>query len=171
MSLGRDGMLFDYFGGREDLAAGRVRFVGDAVRRIHEDYLRVLRYFRFHGRYGTAPPDAPTEAAFAAGAAALGRLSVERVWSELKGILGLADPGPAVQLMERLGVLPAVLPGRGDLRALGRLVAAGAPADPMLRLAALQPGTPAAARFPAVPLRGRQPGRPRRPAARPGLVR
>ena len=147
MSLARDGTLFDYFGGREDLAAGHVRFVGDPVRRIAEDYLRILRYFRFHGRYARVPPDAGTAAALSSGVPGMARLSVERVWTELKRILALPDPTATLRLMADLAVLDAALPGGTDLDAVGRLVQAGAPGDPMLRLAALQPGTAVASRL------------------------
>lgn len=140
MSMRPDGCVFDYFGGRDDLATGRVRFVGEPAARIAEDTLRVLRYFRFHGRYGAAPPDDTTAEALRQGARWLHRLSAERVWSELKRILGLAAPTDTVRLMAGLGVLDATLPGGTDLAALERLVAAGAPAEPLLRLAALQPG-------------------------------
>ena len=143
MSMRPDGTVFDYFDGRADLAAGRVRFVGDAGLRIREDYLRVLRFFRFHARYAADAPDAATLAALQAGAAGLGRLSVERVWSEIKRILAVPDPVAAVRLMATLGVLAATL-GTDDLAAFERLVRAGAPVDPLLRLAALRSGDAAA---------------------------
>ncbi len=136
MSLDRAGAVFDPFGGRADLAAGRVRFVGEAAARIAEDALRVLRFFRFQARYGAGEPDAAAVAAIAASTADLARLSGERVWGELRRILAAPDPSGALALMERLGVLAAVLPGA---RAAGlvRLVQAGGPADELLRLAAL----------------------------------
>ena len=146
MSMRPDGLVYDYFGGAEDLRAGRVRFVGEAARRIREDYLRVLRFFRFHGRYAAGAVDPATAAALRDGAAGLGRLSAERVWSELKRILSLPDPTETVALMEALGVLDAVLPG-ASAEGFARVVRAGAPADPLLRLAALGPGEGAAARF------------------------
>ncbi len=147
MSLTPDGALFDYFGGRADLAAGRVRFVGDPDTRLAEDYLRALRFFRFQARYGVGAPDAAAVAAIARAVPGLARLSAERVWMELKRILSVPDPVAAVDLMAQTGVLEAVLPEAGDvasagrhgLAALRRLVAAGAPADPLLRLAALLP--------------------------------
>jgi poly(A) polymerase/tRNA nucleotidyltransferase (CCA-adding enzyme) len=142
MSMARDGTLFDPFGGAADLAAGRVRFVGDPVLRVAEDYLRVLRYFRFVARYGRVEPDSATLAALADGVPGLARLSPERVWSELKKILATPDPVAAVALMRRLDVLQAVLPEATDLEHLERLVAAGAPAEPLLRLAALAAGDP-----------------------------
>ena len=139
MSMGRDGAVWDYFGGAADLAEGRVRFVGDAAARIAEDYLRVLRFFRFHARYGAGPPDPAALDALRGGVPGLARLSPERVWSELKRILATPDPRGAVALMAELGVLPALLPPPLDPGRLDRLVMAGAPPDPLLRLAALCP--------------------------------
>jgi poly(A) polymerase/tRNA nucleotidyltransferase (CCA-adding enzyme) len=147
MSLAPDGALFDYFGGRADLAAGVVRFVGDPDTRLAEDYLRALRFFRFQARYGRGAPDAAAVAAIRRAVPGLARLSAERVWMELKRILAVPDPVAALALMAATGVLGAVLPEAGDiaasdrhgLAALRRLVAAGAPADPLLRLAALLP--------------------------------
>ena len=137
MSLDQSGHLHDYFGGADDLAAGRVRFVGDARHRVAEDYLRILRFFRFYARYGGDTPDADAVAAIAAGRGGLAGLSAERVWRELKYILAARDPLRAVRLMAKLGVLEAILPGDVDLAALGRVVAISAPPDPLLRLAAL----------------------------------
>jgi len=138
MSMLPDGAVYDYFGGVADLRAGRVRFVGDPAARIGEDYLRILRFFRFHARYGHGEPDPAALEALRDGVRGLGRLSPERVWSELKRILATPDPRGAVQLMADLGVLPAVLPGPFDLACLDRLLRAGAPSDPLLRLAGLE---------------------------------
>ncbi|HUZ65941.1 MAG TPA: CCA tRNA nucleotidyltransferase [Acetobacteraceae bacterium] len=140
MSMAADGAVFDYFTGIADLAAGRVRFVGDPAARIAEDYLRILRFFRFQARYGAGEPDPAATAAIAASVYGLALLSPERVWSELKRILAAPDPLASVALMDRLGVLAAVLPEGADPAALGRLAAMGAPADPLLRLAALLTG-------------------------------
>jgi poly(A) polymerase len=143
MSLGPDGALFDYFGGREDLAAGRVAFVGDPATRLAEDYLRALRFFRFWARYGRGAPEPAALAAIRAAVPGLRRLSAERVWMELKRLLALPAPLPALTLMAQTGVLAAILPEAAaaeSLRlpaALERLQDAGAPADPVLRLAAL----------------------------------
>lgn len=136
MSLDRDGTVHDYFSGRTDLAVGRVRFVGDPATRIAEDYLRVLRFFRFLARYGRAAPDPATLAALRDGVPGLAILSPERVWSELKRILVAADPVAALSLAGALGVVAAVLPEARAPDRLAALVAAGAPADPLLRLAA-----------------------------------
>jgi poly(A) polymerase/tRNA nucleotidyltransferase (CCA-adding enzyme) len=139
MSLSAEGALWDYFGGRGDLAAGRVRFVGDPAVRLAEDYLRALRFFRFQARYGRGAPDPAAVAAIRAAVPGLARLSVERVWMELKRLLEAPDPTAALALMAETGVLPAVLPEGFDLRRLDALIAAGAPADPLLRVAALLP--------------------------------
>jgi len=140
MSMTPDGGVHDYFGGRADLAAGRVRFVGEPGQRIAEDFLRILRFLRFHARYGRGEPDGVALAAIAAGVPGLARLSAERVWSELRRILAAPDPRAAVALMARLGVLRAVLPESADCDGLAELVARAAPAEPLLRLAALLSG-------------------------------
>ncbi len=136
LSLDRDGGLHDFFGGQQDLAAGRVRFVGEAQRRIAEDYLRVLRYFRFFARYGRDAPDEEAVAAIAANLDGLASLSAERVWSEIKRILQAPDPLAALALMQRLGVSAAIVPEGVDLARLKRLLQRRAPADPLLRMAA-----------------------------------
>lgn len=89
MFLGLDGVLYDFFEGREDLKKRRVAFVGKARERIQEDYLRILRYFRFFGRLGTDPNahEADTIAAVTENAAGLDMITGERIWSELKKIL------------------------------------------------------------------------------------
>jgi poly(A) polymerase len=144
MSMTRSGEVFDYFGGIADLRAGVVRFVGDPATRIAEDYLRILRYFRFFARYGATTPDSWSLAAIRGGVAGLKGLSAERVWSELVRILSAPDPRTVIALMAEAGVLDAVLPEGTDTDRLTRLIEAGAPADPLLRLAALMTGDVAA---------------------------
>ncbi len=144
LSMTRDGGVFDYFDGIADLRAGCVRFVGDPVTRIVEDYLRILRFFRFFARYASGPADPAALAAIRASVSGLAGLSAERVWSELSRILSAPDPRAAIGLMAELGVLAAVLPEGADPARLERLVAGGAPADPLLRLAALLTGDPLA---------------------------
>jgi poly(A) polymerase len=134
MSMTRDGTLFDYFGGRADLFAGRLRFVGAAATRISEDYLRILRFFRFYCRYAKGEADADAVAAITQCRDGIEKLSVERIWRELKLILAAADPGPAIGLMQSSGVLPLILPEGADIAAFNRLLSYGAP---LLRLAAL----------------------------------
>ncbi len=136
--------LFDYFGGLEDLAARRVRFIGDARQRIREDHLRILRYYRFQARFG-AQLDAEAEAACAELAPMLKGLSRERVAMELLNLLGLPDPSPTAARMHEQGVLQVVLPEatRDTIAALARLIraeaAAGVALQPIRRLAALLP--------------------------------
>ncbi len=140
LSMTRDGAIFDYFGGLADLRDGRLRFVGNPADRVAEDYLRVLRFFRFFARYGAVEPDEATLNALRDAVPRLRSLSVERVWNELLRILAAPDPVPAVVLMGRLGVLAAVVPEGADVSALRRVVSRGAPADGLLRLAALLTG-------------------------------
>ena len=131
MSMTRDAAVFDYFDGATDLAAGRIRFVGDPTTRIVEDYLRILRFFRFYARFGYEPPEADTVKALQRGTPGLANLSIERVWNELRGILSAPDPLDSVKLMDRLAIWQAVMP---EAPAISRLE--GLPADPILRLAA-----------------------------------
>jgi len=136
MSMDRDGAVYDYFGGQADLAAGIVRFVGAAQQRIAEDYLRILRFFRFFARYAKNP-DAEAVAAIEEMRDGILQLSVERIWSEVKRILLADDPRAALALMARTGVLELAIPEAENLVALDALVARGAPVDPLLRVAAL----------------------------------
>jgi poly(A) polymerase len=137
MSMTRDGAVFDYFDGTSDLSAGRLRFVGDPAARVAEDYLRVLRFFRFFARYGVVEPDDATFAALRDAVPRLASLSAERVWHELRLILSAPDPVASITLMNRLGVLAAVVLEGTDVSAVCRLVARGAPEDPLLRMSAL----------------------------------
>jgi poly(A) polymerase len=150
--------IHDYFGGVADLAAGRVRFIGDARARIREDYLRLLRYFRFDARFGSEP-DREAEEACAELAPGLKGLSRERVGWELQNLLALADPAPTIARMRALGVLQVVLPESGahEVETLAELVAAERSAsiepDAMRRLAALLPPVPPVAEAVAARLR------------------
>ena len=150
--------LHDYFGGVEDLAAGRVRFIGDARQRIREDYLRLLRYFRFQARFGDVR-DPEAEAACAELAPGLKGLSRERLGWELRNLLGLPDPAPTAARMRELGVLQVVLPeaGKRETEKLAELVAAertaGIAPDALRRLAALLPAAPPIAESVAARLR------------------
>ena len=144
MSMTRDGAVFDYFGGRDDLRTGRLRFVGDPAERVAEDYLRVLRFFRFFARYGGTEPDEATQAALRDAVPRLATLSAERVWQELNRILSAPDPVASVALMDRLGVLTSVVPEGTNVSALATLVVRGSSADPLLRMAALLTGDPLA---------------------------
>ena len=142
------GELFDYFGGLADIEARRVRFIGDPLERIAEDHLRILRFFRFHARFGAGEPDAAALDACTARANDLMALSRERIADELLKLLGMADPAPTVGIMLQRGILKAVLPeiqaGRvGDLEALiAAERGARVEANPVRRLAALLPRDP-----------------------------
>ena len=139
--------ISDYFGGLDDLAAHRVRFIGDPVTRIQEDHLRILRYFRFATRFGDGWDEEASKAC-ADLAPTLKGLSRERVGWELQNLLALPDPVATVARMRELGVLQVVLPecGRHELGKLGELVeaerAAGIAPDPMRRIAAMLPAVP-----------------------------
>ena len=135
-----DGKLIDPLNALPDLLARRLRFVGDATARITEDYLRILRFFRFHAWYGDPDRglDAEALAACAAHSAGIDTLSRERVGAETRKLLSASDPAPAVAAMAQAGVLRHVLPG-ADARALPVLVhlEAGRPPDWLRRLAVL----------------------------------
>ncbi|WP_133365138.1 CCA tRNA nucleotidyltransferase [Qipengyuania sediminis] len=152
------GEISDYFGGFDDLAARRVRFIGDAEARIREDHLRILRFFRFQARFGGEADQAGLNACRAL-APALKGLSRERIGAELLALLALPDPAPAVRLMAEAGVLTVVLPEAQarELTALERLInaeqAENAPPDPLRRLAALVPAIPTLAEAVAARLR------------------
>jgi poly(A) polymerase len=135
------GQIFDPLGnGIGDLEARHVRFIGDASARLREDYLRALRFFRFHAWYGDADsgPDAEAVAAIAGNLDGLARLSKERVGAEVLKLLAAPDPAPAVATMRQAGVLNAILPGADD-RALAPLLCLeeGRAPDPIRRLAAI----------------------------------
>jgi poly(A) polymerase len=140
--------ISDWFGGLDDLAARRVRFIGDARERIREDHLRILRYFRFQGRFGSLPADAEAEHACGDLASTLLGLSRERIGMETMNLLSLPEPAATVARMEALGVLAQILPeahpqGLADLIAQER--AQDVKPDPLRRLAALLPADPALA--------------------------
>ena len=118
-----DGTVIDPLGGLPDLLARRLRFVGQAEARIGEDYLRILRFFRFHAWYGDASEGIDPEglAACAALSAGIETLSPERVGAEMRKLLAAPDPGPSLGAMAQAGVLARVLPG-AEARAVPVLV-------------------------------------------------
>ena len=136
------GQVWDYFGGLEDLAARRVRFIGDPLRRIAEDHLRILRFFRFHARFGDAIDEAGLDACTAR-ANDLMALSRERIRDELLKLLVTPHAVPTLALMIARGILLPVLPEITDASPLARLAAreaeAGIAPDAIRRLAALLP--------------------------------
>ncbi|MBA4806758.1 CCA tRNA nucleotidyltransferase [Brevundimonas sp.] len=132
------GTVFDPTGGGlADAAEGRIVFVGEAETRIREDYLRILRFFRFQAWYGRGEPDAAGLAACAALKGGMARLSAERVSKELLKLLAAPDPRPAVRAMAETGVLDQVLPEAQPLAMFDALCEASP--DPVLRLSALLP--------------------------------
>lgn len=146
-----DGTILDLVGGIADIEKALLRFIGDASARITEDYLRILRFYRFFAWYGSGRPDADGIRATTRLKDGLEKLSAERVWSELRKTLAAPDPSRALLWMRQTGVLTAVLPEseRWGIDAVHGLtsaeVAFGWPADAMLRLASIVP--PDAARL------------------------
>ena len=136
-----DGALFDPVGGLADLARRKVRFIGDAVSRIREDYLRILRFFRFHAWYGEGALDAAGLAACAAEREGLKRLSGERVQKELLRLLEARAAGDALNAMAQSGILAVVLPEADNFQEFADLVRVEADhlhiADAVRRLAIL----------------------------------
>jgi poly(A) polymerase len=140
----RDGMIFDPTGhGAADARAGRIVFVGEAAQRIREDYLRILRFFRFLAWYGKGPADAEALAACEALKDEIASLSAERISKELLKLLAAPDPREAVVLMARTSVLATVLPHPIDLARFNGMVGIEEDqlfeTEPVLRLAALLP--------------------------------
>ena len=140
--------VFDYFGGWSDVEQRLVRFIGDPLTRIAEDHLRILRFFRFHARFGRGAPHAESLEACTTRANDLMALSRERIADELLKLLALADPTPTVALMVERNILRPVVPeiGSDGVARLAELVrreaAAGLPGEALRRLAALLPADP-----------------------------
>jgi len=126
--LSPEGELFDYFAGEADARAGRVVFIGDAAKRIAEDYLRILRFFRFYAHYGKTAPDAKALMACRAGASHIKTLSEERVQHELMRLLAAAKSYHAISFMFEEKILPEILGfdiiSRAPLRRLEEMMAA-----------------------------------------------
>jgi poly(A) polymerase len=153
------GDLTDYFGGLADLEKRHIRFIGDPLQRIAEDHLRILRFFRFHARFGEGPPDAAAVEACTVRANDLMALSRERIADELLKLLGMADPSATLTIMLDRNILAPVLPEIGPNRVgqLRALIAAErkavVEADALRRLAALLPRDAAIAEAIGVRLR------------------
>jgi poly(A) polymerase len=140
-----EGNIIDLIGGLPDIETRTVRFIGEAGERIAEDYLRILRFFRFFALYGSGRPDAAGLRASAAARSKLSTLSAERIWSETKKLLSAPDPGRALLWMRQTGVLTEILPEteKWGIDSIPALVEAGTALgwtpDPMLRLMAMVP--------------------------------
>jgi poly(A) polymerase len=141
LSVARDGTIYDYVGGLADIAARRVRFIGDAATRIAEDYLRVLRFFRFHAAYGEGAPDGEGIAACIAARGGLAQLSRERVRMETVKLLLTRRAVPALAVMTEAGLLELVIGGVPLLASVANMVeletALSLEPDPVRRLGAL----------------------------------
>ena len=143
-----DGTVFDPLGVEADVHGRVVRFVGEASRRIEEDHLRILRFFRFFAWYGRHRPDAEGLRACARLKNGIAALSVERVWQEMRKLLAAPDPSRALLWMRQTGVLSAAMPEteRWGIDAIPGLIAAeaafGWEADAMVRLEAMLPPDP-----------------------------
>ena len=132
------GTVHDFVNGWPDVQRRRVIFVGDPASRITEDYLRILRFFRFHARYGHGAPDAAGLAACAAMKAGLDGLSAERIRQEMFKLMVAPGAVETLRLIAEQGILSHLLPYTEDWRVLARL-----PPDPVLRLAVLAQDPPA----------------------------
>ena len=137
--------MIDHVGGEADIVARRVRFIGEPLQRIAEDHLRILRFFRFHARFGQGDPDPAALDACTARANDLMALSRERIADELLKLLALPDPSPTLALMAARGILAPILPelvndAAAQVAALAMAEGTAAiPADPLRRLAAILP--------------------------------
>lgn len=141
LSVSRDGTIHDYCGGLADLQARRVRFIGEAATRIAEDYLRILRFFRFHAAYGEGPHDPDGLHACIAARGGLDTLSRERVRMELLKLMIARHPTPTLVTMAEAGLLVSVLGGVPLLASFENMVkveaACALPRDAVRRLGAL----------------------------------
>jgi len=150
LSATTGGLVYDYVGGLADLEARRVRFIGDAGKRIAEDYLRILRLFRFHAWYGKGEVDGEALRAAADARGHIAKLSGERIAKELLKLLEAPNPAAVLRVMAAAAILPQLLPGELNLARLENMVQADAEnhfaADAGLRLAALLPDAQTARR-------------------------
>ncbi len=126
------GEIFDFTNGYADLLKRRVKFVGKAETRIEEDYLRILRFFRFHAAYGQGACDRAGLAAATRLRSGLKKISAERIAQEMKKLVVAAHAVPTLRVMAKAGILKLVFPHTDEFRVVGRL-----PADPLLRLCVL----------------------------------
>lgn len=139
LSMTRDGTLYDYVGGLADLAAHRLRFIGDPAARIREDYLRILRFFRFAADYAEGPLDAAALQAAMAERDGLFQLSRERIRNEILKLLAARRAGEVTRIFCETGLLGPLIASAPQPARLENLLRYGGddPSDPILRLAAL----------------------------------
>ncbi len=141
LSVDAAGTVHDYVGGLEDLKARRVRFIGEADKRIAEDYLRIMRFFRIHAEYGEGAPDTDGLLACIRGRAGLAMLSAERVRAELLKLLAARHAVAALAHMSEIGILVTLLGGVPRLASFANMIkaeaSAGVAPDAVRRLGAL----------------------------------
>ena len=141
LSCNRDGHIFDYAEGLADIEARKVRFIGDAQQRVREDYLRILRFFRFHAAYGEGALDGQAFHAAVLEREGMHNLSRERIRAELLKLLTARNSAPTIAIMCGAGLLLPVLAGVAIPARLARVIeiehARDAKTDPVLRLIAL----------------------------------
>jgi len=141
LSVASDGTVYDYVGGFDDISAQRVRFIGEPQRRIEEDYLRILRFFRFHALFGAGAPDGAGVAACIRARGGLETLSRERVRAEMLKLLVARRATPALVVMAEGGLLGLVLGGVAFLASFENMLKAeaalGLEPDAVRRLGAL----------------------------------
>ena len=139
LSVDLEGRLHDLVGGLDDIAARKIRFIGSADRRIAEDRLRALRFFRFHAAYGVGAPDPDGLSATIRARHDLADLSAERVGQEMRKLVVAAGAVPTVAILQESGILPLIAAGVGDLAAFAHLPAfeRGQPAAAALRFVTL----------------------------------
>ncbi|MDI2090651.1 CCA tRNA nucleotidyltransferase [Commensalibacter oyaizuii] len=140
MFCDQQGHIWDYYGGQGDLKQGKIRFVGQACQRIHEDVLRVLRFFRFYARFGTGQPDPEAIQAIGQSTQLLKKLSAERVWAELQKILIGPGAGRIIGMMDQYGVLSVLMPFGYDVPFFQKMIHLNPPEHAILRLAVLVKG-------------------------------
>lgn len=131
------GKIWDFYQGQEDLVQGRVRFIGEAEARINEDFLRILRFFRFYARYGQGKPNKDAIKAIQKYAMDLRLLSAERIWSELQKIITGPKANEIISMMDDYKVLPVVMPFDYSLHNFDQLIRIGVPSEVIVRLAGL----------------------------------
>ncbi|WP_213774123.1 CCA tRNA nucleotidyltransferase [Bradyrhizobium sp. dw_78] len=123
LSVGADRVVHDYVGGLADIAARRVRFIGDPDRRIAEDYLRILRFFRIHAAYGAGEPDRAGYLACIAGREGLATLSAERVRMEVLKLMAANGAVAAIEAMADGGLLQTIFGGIGYIGPFAAMIA------------------------------------------------
>ena len=129
MSCDSVGKIYDFTNGYQDILRKRIRFVGEAELRIKEDYLRILRFFRLHARYGKGLPSSAGLAACVKFKSGLKKISAERICQELLKLVVAPRAVDTLKIMATHGILKIIIPHTDDWRALGRL-----PPDEILRL-------------------------------------